>query len=544
MGTRQYIGARYVPKFADPVEWSANRSYEALTIVTYLGNSYTSKIPVPATVGDPQNNMKYWAATGNYNAQVEEYRQETKSKVAYLGTVSELKNTSLQDGTIINTGGYNSVNDGGSGKYVITSTPTNMPHEKLTDGRYAILMKESEYYNVLALGIQKNVDVTDKVNSLLDAELNLYFPSGTYFFNVSLSKRFNITGDGIDKTILKPTILTTPVFETTNTETLYHSYMGNFSLTGSNLSGRGIFFNGKTITLTRFENIGISGFEYAFYSYSDNYSNEFNNVHFSDCKYGFYSPLSDHTVNNNVFNFCHFNSNTLTAFTLGTPKLLGMSNYFYGCDFEGNCDKAGTHALAFTGVRNVQFDSCYFERNGLNNAGFEQTILFYNPSETDPHPEWYMNATLTNCNFTLEKLCLQANYQVYLTLIGCLENESKSNSFYKIERKNNCYITFINGDYENVYRYTINTGLTHTWINDNASANFNIINENVYFFGAWSQTESACIIFYVANSNVYTLYSSTTNEVAINISLEYVNDYTVKVTNTGNYGINGRLKAL
>ena len=73
---KQYVGARYVPKFASPVEWAADTSYEALTIVTFNNASYTSKIQVPPTVGNPANNPQYWALTGNYNAQVEQYRQE------------------------------------------------------------------------------------------------------------------------------------------------------------------------------------------------------------------------------------------------------------------------------------------------------------------------------------------------------------------------------------------------------------------------------------------------------------------------------------
>lgn len=77
MAVRQYVGARYVPKFADPVAWQSGTSYEALTIVTYNNASYTSKIPVPATVGNPADNDSYWALTGNYNAQVENYRQTT-----------------------------------------------------------------------------------------------------------------------------------------------------------------------------------------------------------------------------------------------------------------------------------------------------------------------------------------------------------------------------------------------------------------------------------------------------------------------------------
>lgn len=71
-GTQQYIGARYVPVFADPIEWDINKPYESLTIVTYQGNSYTSKCAVPG--GTEITNTRYWAKTGDYNAQVAEYR--------------------------------------------------------------------------------------------------------------------------------------------------------------------------------------------------------------------------------------------------------------------------------------------------------------------------------------------------------------------------------------------------------------------------------------------------------------------------------------
>nr|DAM07115.1 MAG TPA: lipolytic enzyme [Caudoviricetes sp.] len=70
---RQYVGARYVPKIMG--EWNKALQYEALSIVTYLGNSFTSKVPVPANIDI--SNETYWVNTGNYNAQVEEYRKET-----------------------------------------------------------------------------------------------------------------------------------------------------------------------------------------------------------------------------------------------------------------------------------------------------------------------------------------------------------------------------------------------------------------------------------------------------------------------------------
>lgn len=77
MSTRQYVGARYVPTFANPIQWDSQRIYEPLTMVTYLNNTYTSKKPVPQ--GVDINNAEYWVLTGNYNAQVEQYRQEVES---------------------------------------------------------------------------------------------------------------------------------------------------------------------------------------------------------------------------------------------------------------------------------------------------------------------------------------------------------------------------------------------------------------------------------------------------------------------------------
>ena len=73
MANLQYIGARYVPKlYKNPddgsAEWKSGVGYEALTIVTYLDDSYTSRMPVPGTIGNPSDNPDYWAKTGNFNA--------------------------------------------------------------------------------------------------------------------------------------------------------------------------------------------------------------------------------------------------------------------------------------------------------------------------------------------------------------------------------------------------------------------------------------------------------------------------------------------
>ena len=82
---RQYIGQRYVPVFGrkdeTTIEWDNTKPYEPLTIVLNEGNSYTSRQFVP--IGVEITNQTYWALTGNFNAQVELYRQ-------HLMRISEL----------------------------------------------------------------------------------------------------------------------------------------------------------------------------------------------------------------------------------------------------------------------------------------------------------------------------------------------------------------------------------------------------------------------------------------------------------------------
>lgn len=89
VGTRQYIGARYVPIFGrkgeESIIWDNTAPYEPLTIVLYQGNSYTSRQYVPA--GVEITNEEFWAETGNYNAQIEQYRQETAEAKAAADAV-------------------------------------------------------------------------------------------------------------------------------------------------------------------------------------------------------------------------------------------------------------------------------------------------------------------------------------------------------------------------------------------------------------------------------------------------------------------------
>ena len=88
MAVMQYIGARYVPLLYG--EWIPNKEngWEPLTIVTYQGDSYTSKKIVPPSIGNPAENTEYWALTGAFNAQIEALRQQVLH-IADVGEVQE-----------------------------------------------------------------------------------------------------------------------------------------------------------------------------------------------------------------------------------------------------------------------------------------------------------------------------------------------------------------------------------------------------------------------------------------------------------------------
>lgn len=78
-----------MPLFADPIDWDKTKTYEPLTIVYHQGNSYTSRQSVPAGVNI--TDTTYWALTGNYNAQIEQYRKETASKLSTVTTDGTLE---------------------------------------------------------------------------------------------------------------------------------------------------------------------------------------------------------------------------------------------------------------------------------------------------------------------------------------------------------------------------------------------------------------------------------------------------------------------
>lgn len=179
MAVKQYIGARYVPEFADPLDWDSSKTYEPLTIVYYEGNSYTSRQSVPTSIDI--NNTDYWALTGNYNAQIEQYRTEVQQ---YQQQVSSF------DGRI--TDNANSI------------TENENEINALTTGLAKTGKQLKKYIDVTGyVDDFENVDANTVINQALEEnpEANsIYFPPGVYVFSepydFTATSIYNISGNG------------------------------------------------------------------------------------------------------------------------------------------------------------------------------------------------------------------------------------------------------------------------------------------------------------------------------------------------------------
>ena len=153
-GQNVYVGHRYVPKIFG--EWNNDNTYEALAIVTYQGASYTSRQPVP--IGVDIFNEEFWVVTGNYNAQIEYYRQDV---VNVKNNMQSLK-TEVSD------------------TYVDTRLNTQESLNKRIEAELNYL--NEKYINVKDFGAIGDgiVDDTVAIQNALDMKVPVLIPEGTF----------------------------------------------------------------------------------------------------------------------------------------------------------------------------------------------------------------------------------------------------------------------------------------------------------------------------------------------------------------------------
>jgi lysophospholipase L1-like esterase len=191
-GVRQYVGARYVPVFANPLEWADTREYEPLTIVTWQGNSYTSVQYVPT--GIEITNTAYWALTGNFNAQVEAYRAEVKAVNAQVEVYrAEVK--AFDDRINANAAAINTNAD------AINANAAAIAQEK-TDRTTNVMLAFGDSYGVDTIS-QGPVWCEITANKLQATELHNYCVGGATF-NTTKEKNFFVQVDKAISEIKNP----------------------------------------------------------------------------------------------------------------------------------------------------------------------------------------------------------------------------------------------------------------------------------------------------------------------------------------------------
>ena len=176
MSVIEYIGMRYIPKVAEPIEWNSANQYEYFTIVQYLGDTYLSTKNVPANT--QITNTEYWIRFANFNGQYESIRHllDIEKNTINYGT----------HGTNVITRNFNSLvnvevnishSDLGN---VIATLPENIrPQNKLY--QYSISAFNTEYEGKYLAELNTNGNITVKNVDATIYDENLISFSFTYF---------------------------------------------------------------------------------------------------------------------------------------------------------------------------------------------------------------------------------------------------------------------------------------------------------------------------------------------------------------------------
>lgn len=427
---KQYVGARYVPKFASPVEWAANTSYEALTIVTFNNASYTSKIPVPPTVGNPANNPQYWALTGNYNAQVEQYRQETANYNAqveqyrqetanYNAQVEQYRqetaNYNLHSAYTVDAFndlsnapanakvyrilGYYEKGDGGEGYWVNTTDATNdYTIKKINDKTLKLLHSNELYPEQIGAHANDNEDDAPYIQFLLDNNIKCKLHNKTYLCSTLTARDCSIIeGNNVANEYLKGAIIhLTGALNTDGPEVSGAAIGAKFSglLFKGNLNNS---FTSGTFKWCTFDNVSWQYFNKVFDNcqfLGVNLHNFFINNSNAGCING-----SDNFVSNGFVGYRQNDTENKQCFIMGMALTIFSNVYFTAADPTSS--KGYDNVLYITGYSNGSVvENCVFDY-----CGKEALIV------GTAAPTAAKNLTITNNRFRKWNL-LNNNYPV------------------------------------------------------------------------------------------------------------------------------------
>lgn len=138
--------------------------------------------------------MYYWIIEGlwlNSNAN-NNHNTMTSHVPNLINTVQDISNLNPKVGQVYQTNGFYSVGDGGSTKFIITSSAPDVPLYYAVNGVYVGIEKKATY-DARELGFSANSDIdnTEIFNSLHPCKCEIKFPAGNFAFSELLINQSN-----------------------------------------------------------------------------------------------------------------------------------------------------------------------------------------------------------------------------------------------------------------------------------------------------------------------------------------------------------------
>ena len=559
MSVREYVGARYVPLFADPIQWSSANAYEPLTIVLNDGNSYTSRQYVPA--GIQIDNADYWALTGNYNAQIEQYRQEVLQlsnrvdvSIKIFETVEDMTDADLKLGEICKTLKFSTVNNSG-GLYIITNDTAN-GMDIIDCGNFSATLIIEDELKISQLGAIDNQNCNDIIDRAFILSKNVIFD-----VDVIVSKYFEISSDTIIKGkngSITQSQTNTPIFVLNN--------ISNIVIGDMVFNGNGTDYNNANNTTLNCataiycyeqgsNNIKIDSCHFNNFGFSSIYCNNTNNISIRNSKFKLIENGIEENYNynyalrliNGVKN-CDIYNNEIYYGAIGISIANGLNLPVDNISIQNNYihDVLGQHGIYFQDGTNIKIVGNLINayNNGIKLQQDNNTIKFKNVIITD-------NICVSNnfgidfpqaqaSDFTYTENITVSNNQTtgidirYCQKITCCGNNiigSKSSGLYCIN-SNNIIAA------ENIIEDSANSGIYISQCN-----NVTVANNRLFNNGAAKTTNNDYSIYIgvVKNFNVSNNFIDGNNTSSIGIfyiNQASVNDNAMFIGNNSQNNVN------
>ena len=405
MAVHQYIGAKYVPSFADPIEWDNTRNYENLVMVQYNGDTYISKIPVPRGINI--DNADYWVLFSNYSAQYQQLQTQLDNLETYT-----------RDLLPYVSGVFNVVEYG--------ADPTGASYSDTQIATCASAASGNGY---------------------------IYFPAGTYKLaapiDLSSTSVLKVVGDGA---VLKADTSMQFILRMPNGTADYAGTVSGFVFDCAGVAETGLVFQDYySVEGCRFVNFTDFG---ARLNGTSIQTNNGNNLKMTDCMFSADPSATDHAIavlsrSNSMFDGIKIRGCKIGITTNGTDhifdniQIIGNSEQFETVGLQAStnshtCKIANCYFLSVNvpcDKISGQFSNCVFEYNGNTYNSLPYMILRSTYNNVDHYTAQFSGCSFKQSNsFDMSAFTPFSDLKQRVSLENCdLQGIPSGNQLYSLE---------------------------------------------------------------------------------------------------------------